>query len=123
MVGAQRFTRVVGIGKDSSNNLYVLNNPWGGSWDLGRNGETDIHAYNSYGTLLWKLQALNFEAGAAPDPAKSGNYFYSGNNIYYGTAGGTFLACLIHEVAARSKNEWQIWQKVVPIAWGICLAS
>ena len=27
MVGAQRFTRVVGIGKDSSGNLYVLNNP------------------------------------------------------------------------------------------------
>lgn len=36
-VGARRFTRVAGIGKDAAGNLYVLNNPWGGSWDLGRN--------------------------------------------------------------------------------------
>ncbi|WP_069262159.1 SMP-30/gluconolactonase/LRE family protein [Paraburkholderia nodosa] len=91
-VGDKRFTRVVGIGKDAAGNLYVLNNAWGGDWDLGRNGSTDIHSYNSSGTLQWTLQALNFEAIAAPDPATDGADFYSGNTIYTGTAGGAFVA-------------------------------
>jgi hypothetical protein len=91
-VGAKRFTRVVGIGKDSAGNLYVLNNPWGGAWDLGRNGGTDIHAYDSSGNLQWKLQSLNFEGVAAPDPGTDGAWFYGGTNIYTGTAGGTFVA-------------------------------
>lgn len=91
-VGDKRFTRVVGIGKDAAGNLYVLNNPWGGGWDLGRNGGTDIHAYDSNGNLQWKLQSLNFEAVAAPDPLTDGTYFYGGTNIYTGTAGGTFVA-------------------------------
>ncbi|PAK10813.1 SMP-30/gluconolactonase/LRE family protein [Burkholderia ubonensis] len=91
-VGDKRFTRVAGIGKDAAGNLYVLNNAWGGGWDLGRNGSTDLHAYSPAGALQWKLQALNFEAIAAPDPATDGAYFYSGANIYTGTAGGTFVA-------------------------------
>ena len=91
-VGDKRFTRVTGIGKDSAGNLYVLNNPWGGSWDLGRDGGTDIHAYSASGTLQWKLQSLNFEGIAAPDPGTDGAYFYGGTNIYSGTAGGTFVA-------------------------------
>jgi hypothetical protein len=91
-VGDKRFTRVVGIGKDSSGNLYVLNNPWGGSWDLGRNGATDLHAYNSAGALQYTLQSLNFEGVAAPDPSTDGANFYGGTNIYTGTAGGTFVA-------------------------------
>ncbi|SEJ81860.1 SMP-30/gluconolactonase/LRE family protein [Paraburkholderia diazotrophica] len=91
-VGDKRFTRIAGIGKDSTGNLYVLNNPWGGGWDLGRNGGIDIHAYDSAGNLQWKLQSLNFEAVAAPDPATDGAYFYSGTNVYTGTAGGTFVA-------------------------------
>ncbi|CAG9251354.1 SMP-30/gluconolaconase/LRE-like region family protein [Paraburkholderia unamae] len=91
-VGDKRFTRVVGIGKDAAANLYVLNNAWGGGWDLGRNGSTDLHSYSPTGTLQWTLQALNFEAIAAPDPATDGAWFYSGNNIYTGTAGGTFVA-------------------------------
>ncbi|CAE6757870.1 hypothetical protein R69658_03027 [Paraburkholderia aspalathi] len=91
-VGDKRFTRVVGIGKDATGTLYVLNNPWGGGWDLGRNGSTDIHAYDSAGNLQWKLQSLNFEAVAAPDPVTDGAYFYGGTNIYTGTAGGTFVA-------------------------------
>ncbi|CAB3769205.1 SMP-30/gluconolaconase/LRE-like region family protein [Burkholderia puraquae] len=91
-VGDKRFTRVVGIGKDSGGNLYVLNNAWGGGWDLGRNGSTDLHSYSPTGVLQWKLQALNFEAIAAPDPATDGAFFYSGNNVYTGSAGGTFVA-------------------------------
>ncbi|KVM62533.1 SMP-30/gluconolaconase/LRE-like region family protein [Burkholderia ubonensis] len=91
-VGDKRFTRVAGIGKDAAGNLYVLNNAWGGGWDLGRNGSTDLHAYSPAGALQWKLQALNFEAIAAPDPATDGAFFYSGANIYTGTAGGTFVA-------------------------------
>ncbi|GGH06418.1 SMP-30/gluconolaconase/LRE-like region family protein [Silvibacterium dinghuense] len=91
-VGDKRFTRVHGIGKDTAGNLYVLNNPWGGTWDLGRDGGTDIHAYDKTGALKWKLQGLNFEAVVAPDPATDGVYFYSGNNIYTGTAGGSFIA-------------------------------
>jgi hypothetical protein len=91
-VGAKRFTRVTGIGKDTAGNLYVLNNPWGGSWDLGRNGGTDIHSYDSFGHLQWKLQSLNLEGVAAPDPGTDGAYFYGGTNIYTGTAGGTFVA-------------------------------
>ena len=90
-VGDKRFTRVTGIGKDSAGNFYVLNNPWGGGWDLGRNGGTDIHAYNN-GVLQWKLQSLNFEGVGAPDPGTDGAWFYSGTNIYSGTAGGTFVA-------------------------------
>ncbi|CAE6781565.1 hypothetical protein R69927_02401 [Paraburkholderia domus] len=91
-VGDKRFTRVTGIGKDAAGNLYVLNNPWGGSWDLGRDGGTDIHSYDSFGHLQWKLQSLNFEGVAAPDPSTDGAYFYGGTNIYSGTAGGTFVA-------------------------------
>ncbi|AOJ77475.1 SMP-30/gluconolactonase/LRE family protein [Burkholderia ubonensis] len=91
-VGAQRFTRVAGIGRDSAGNLYVLNNPWGGSWDLGRNGATDIHAYSSAGNLRWTLQALNFEGIAAPDPITDGALFYGGTHIYSGSAGGAFVA-------------------------------
>ncbi|TKC81426.1 SMP-30/gluconolaconase/LRE-like region family protein [Trinickia terrae] len=91
-VGAKRFTRVTGIGKDTAGNLYVLNNPWGGGWDLGRNGGTDIHAYDSAGNQQWTLQSLNFEGIAAPDPATDGALFYGGTNIYTGSAGGTFVA-------------------------------
>ncbi|KVD73366.1 SMP-30/gluconolaconase/LRE-like region family protein [Burkholderia sp. ABCPW 14] len=91
-VGAKRFTRVTGIGKDTAGNLYVLNNPWGGGWDLGRDGGTDIHAYNRAGNLQWTLQSLNFEGVAAPDPATDGALFYGGTNIYTGSAGGTFVA-------------------------------
>ncbi|KGB93873.1 SMP-30/gluconolaconase/LRE-like region family protein [Burkholderia cepacia] len=91
-VGDKRFTRVAALGKDAAGNLYVLNNAWGGGWDLGRNGSTDLHAYSPIGTLQWKLQALNFEGIAAPDPATDGTLFFSGNNVYTGTAGGTFVA-------------------------------
>ncbi|MCX5539349.1 SMP-30/gluconolactonase/LRE family protein [Paraburkholderia sp. CNPSo 3076] len=91
-VGDRRFTRVSGIGKDAAGNLYVLNNPWGGGWDLGRNGGTDIHAYDRAGNLHWKLQSLNFEAVAAPDPATDAALFYGGTNVYTGSAGGTFIA-------------------------------
>ncbi|NLP63312.1 SMP-30/gluconolactonase/LRE family protein [Paraburkholderia sacchari] len=91
-VGAKRFTRITGIGKDTAGNLYVLNNPWGGAWDLGRNGGTDIHAYDPNSNLLWKLQALNFEGVAAPDPATDAALFYNGTAIFTGTAGGTFVA-------------------------------
>lgn len=91
-MGARRFTRVAGIGKDAAGNLYVLNNPWGGSWDLGRNGATDIHAYDSAGNLQWTLQSLNFEGIAAADPATDGALFYGGTHIYAGSAGGTFVA-------------------------------
>ncbi|AOI76645.1 hypothetical protein [Burkholderia sp. NRF60-BP8] len=91
-VGDKRFTRVAALGKDAAGNLYVLNNAWGGGWDLGRNGSTDLHSYSPVGTLQWKLQALNFEGIAAPDPATDGTLFFSGNNVYTGTAGGTFVA-------------------------------
>ncbi|WP_165848081.1 SMP-30/gluconolactonase/LRE family protein [Paraburkholderia lacunae] len=91
-VGDKRFTRVTGIGKDSAGNLYVLNNPWGGTWDLGRDGGTDIHAYDGAGHLRWTLQSLNFEGNAAPDPATDGAYFYGGTSIYAGINGGTFVA-------------------------------
>ena len=97
-VGAKRFTRVAGIGKDAAGNLYVLNNPWGGSWDLGRNGGTDLHAYDGSGKLRWMLQSLNFEGNAAPDPATDSALFYSGMNIYSGTAGGTFVANTIDPI-------------------------
>jgi len=89
--GAQRFTRVVGIGKDTSGNLYVLNNPWGGTWDLGRDGGTDIHSYSSLGALQWTLQSLNFEAVAAADSRTDGAYLYSGNIIYTGSGGSGYV--------------------------------
>lgn len=93
-VGDKRFTRVVGIGRDAAGNLYVLNNPWGGTWDLGRNGATDIHCYNNAGNLQWTLQALNFEGNASVDAGSDGTYFYSGNILYSftGTDGGTYVA-------------------------------
>jgi len=90
-VGSKRFTRVHGIGKDSAGNLYVLNNPWGGTWDLGRDGGTDIHSYSAAGNLQWTLQSVNFEGVAAPDQIADGT-FYGGCNVYSGTAGGTFVA-------------------------------
>ncbi|MBB5421601.1 hypothetical protein OKW33_006498 [Paraburkholderia atlantica] len=101
-VGAKRFTRVAGIGTDTAGNLYVLNNPWGGSWDLGRNGGTDIHSYNSAGALRWMLQSLNLEGIATPDPATDGVLFYGGTNIYTGRAGGTFVANTVDPFAYPS---------------------
>src|SRR6201996_4319732 len=89
--GSKRFTRVVGIGKDTSGNLYVLNNPWGGTWDLGRNGKTDLHAYNSSGVLQYTLQGLNFEGNAAFDPGTDGAYLYSGQDVYSGLGGGGYV--------------------------------
>lgn len=89
--GSKRFTRIVGIGKDSSGNLYVLNNPWGGTWDLGRNGKTDLHAYNSSGVLQYTLQALNFEGNASFDPGTDGTNLYSGQDVFMGTGGGGYL--------------------------------
>ncbi len=92
--GDQRFTRIVGIGRDQTGKLYVLNNPWGGSFDLGRNGATDIHCYSAAGDLLWTLQALNFEGNAAADAATNGVDFYSGNMLYSfnGKGGGIYKA-------------------------------
>ncbi|QGZ65317.1 SMP-30/gluconolactonase/LRE family protein [Paraburkholderia acidisoli] len=101
-VGDKRFTRVAGIGKDSAGNLYVLNNPWGGSWDLGRDGGTDIHAYDGSGYLRWKLQSLNFEGNGAPDPGTDGVLFYGGTHVYAGAAGGTFVANTIDPVTYPS---------------------
>lgn len=92
-VGAKRFTRVVGIGSDNAGRIYVLNNPWGGSWDLGRNGATDLHCYiRSTGALSWMLQALNFEALGAPDPGTNGTDLYSANILYTGTGGAGYKA-------------------------------
>ncbi|HEY8958818.1 T9SS type A sorting domain-containing protein [Chitinophaga sp.] len=92
--GDKRFTRVVGIGRDASGKLYVLNNPWGGTWDLGRNGATDIHCYSTGGALMWTLQALNFEGNAAADAGTDGELLYSGNIIYSytGSDGGAYVA-------------------------------
>lgn len=90
--GAGRFTRVVGIGGDSAGNVYVLNNPWGGTWDLGRKGETDIHCYNSSGALLWTVQALNFEGSATPDSGTDGVNLYSGDILFTGSGGAGYLA-------------------------------
>ncbi|MFT0174871.1 SMP-30/gluconolactonase/LRE family protein [Paraburkholderia mimosarum] len=101
-VGAKRFTRIAGIGKDAAGNLYVLNNPWGGSWDLGRDGGTDIHSYGRAGNLQWTLESLNFEGVAAPDPATDGSLFYGGTNLYTGRAGGTFVANTVDPFAYPS---------------------
>jgi hypothetical protein len=101
-VGAKRFTRIACIGKDTAGNLYVLNNPWGGSWDLGRNGATDIHEYDRAGNLQWTLQSLNFEGIAAPDPTTDGALFYGGTNLYTGSAGGTFVANTVDPFAYPS---------------------
>jgi len=90
--GANRFTRVVGIGSDNAGNVYVLNNPWGGTWDLGRNGGTDLHCYNSSGSLIWSLQSLNFEGVAVADPGTDGANLYSGQFLFTGAAGGGFVA-------------------------------
>jgi hypothetical protein len=89
--GSKRFTRVVGIGKDTSGNLYVLNNPWGGTWDLGRDGKTDLHAYNSAGVLQYTLQALNFEGNAAFDPGTDGADLYGGQDVFTGSGGGGYV--------------------------------
>jgi hypothetical protein len=95
-VSEKRFTRVVGIGRDAAGNLAVLDNPWGGSWDLGRDGATNIHVYDAAGNLTTTLQSLNFEGNGAPDPLTDGALFFGGTNVYGGTAGGavagTFVA-------------------------------
>ncbi|AFJ87487.1 MULTISPECIES: SMP-30/gluconolactonase/LRE family protein [Burkholderia] len=121
-VGDKRFTRVAGIGKDAAGNLYVLNNAWGGGWDLGRNGSTDLHSYSPTGLLQWKLQALNFEAAAAPDPLTDGAFFYSGNTVYTGTAGGTFVANTIDPFTypkdpRLDMNDYQRGQHFGQLAW------
>lgn len=94
--GPKRFTRIVGISSDNSGNVYVLNNPWGGTWDQGRNGGTDLHCYNSSGSLIWTLQSLNFEGAAASDPGTGGTNLYSGEFLFGGSGGGGFVANTIN---------------------------
>lgn len=89
-VGDQRFTRIDGIGKDSSGNFYILCQPWGQTWDTGRTGGTDLYAYSPMKTLLYTLRALNFESIGAPDPSTDATVFYSGTNIYSGTGGSNW---------------------------------
>lgn len=89
-VGSLRFARIDGIGRDSAGNTYILSQPWGGSWDNGRTGGTDIYAYGSTGALKYRLLALNFEAIGAPDPAADAGIFYSGVNVYSGTGGANW---------------------------------
>jgi len=91
-VGDKRFTRVVGIGKDNAGNLYVSHNCWGGTWDLGRDGATDLHCYNSAGTLQWTLQALNFEGEGVVDTATEGTTLYNGKVIMTGSGGAGYVA-------------------------------
>ena len=91
--GPLRFTRVVGIGSDKAGHVYILNNPWGGTSDLGRDGATDLHCYDrKTGALAWTLQALNFESVAAPDPGTDGADMYSGNIIYTGSGRAGYKA-------------------------------
>ena len=91
--GPMRFTRVVGIGSDKAGNVYVLNNPWGGTSDLGRDGGTDLHCYNRRsGALAWTLQSLNFESVAAPDPCTDGGDMYSGNILFTGSGKAGYKA-------------------------------
>jgi hypothetical protein len=71
--------------------IHVLNNPWGGTWDLGRNGKTDLHAYNNSGVLQYTLQALNFEGNAAFDPGTDGAYLYGGQDVFSGSGGGGYV--------------------------------
>lgn len=78
--GATRFMRIDGIGKDQGGNLYILNQPWGGNFDPGRDGGADIHVFNPAGTLLWEIGGYNFEGNAAYDSTDS--RYYGGLNIY-----------------------------------------
>jgi hypothetical protein len=91
-VGDKRFTRVMGIGKDSAGKLYVSHSCWGGTWDLGRDGGTDLHCYNSAGTLQWTLQAQNFEGNGVVDTATDGTTLYNGKVILTGTGGAGYVA-------------------------------
>jgi len=99
-VGEHRFTRVAGLGRDAAGRLWVLNNPWGGSWDLGRNGGTDLHAYASASpsaALLFTLQSLSFESIAA---TVDGETFYSGNIVFRGPPGRAgYLANSVDAIA------------------------
>ena len=88
-VGPHRFTRVVGISITKPDGaLFVLNNPFGGTWDLGRNGGTDLHAYANIdptATMRWQAQSVNFEAVAA---TSDGTRFDSGNIVFNFTGSG-----------------------------------
>ncbi|MGF6880312.1 hypothetical protein [Paraburkholderia sp. MM5477-R1] len=61
-VGSLRFARIDGIGRDSTGNTYILSQPWGGSWDHGRTGGTDIYAYGSTGALKATTRASPLSA-------------------------------------------------------------
>lgn len=93
--GAKRFTRVVGIGTDDAGNVYVLNNPWGGTTDLGRDGATDLHCYDGAGNLLWTRQQLAFEGNGAPDPGTDGADIYGGTILYTGRGGAGYKANMV----------------------------
>jgi hypothetical protein len=71
----------IGVGIDSSGDLYVVGNPPGSEFgeNLGRGGGTIIEKFNSYGTLLWERYGLSYVNSAAPDPANPNNVY---NDIY-----------------------------------------
>ena len=94
-VGPLRFTRIMGVSVDAQGRIHVLCNPWGGTWDLGRDGATDLQCYAPDGKLLWAARSLNFEGNAAPDPVTDGAELYSGNILYAGRGGAAYKACTV----------------------------
>lgn len=92
LIGPLRFTRIMGVGLDAQGRVHVLCNPWGGTWDLGRDGATDLRCFSPEGRPLWTARSLNFEGNAAPDPLTDGARFYSGNIMYEGRAGAAYAA-------------------------------
>ena len=64
-VTASTLIMPVGVGIDSSGDVYVVGDAPGG----GQNAGTIVKKFNSLGTLQWELDGLNYITVAAPDPA------------------------------------------------------
>ena len=70
-----RFRGITGVGGDNSGNIYVAQDGFPGAEGCG--GGAEIRAFNSDGTLRWKMMGIIFMAAGSVDPAS-----LDGTDIY-----------------------------------------
>jgi len=78
LVSALKLNNPVGVGVDSSGNVYVA----GGGDNIVSLGGTELRKFSSAGTLLWEKLGLEFVDCANADPASDGQDIYSSDQHY-----------------------------------------
>lgn len=70
-----KFAGISGVGADSIGNIYVANSVV--NKQEGGGGGSDLRAFKSDGTLLWKMRGVLFVASGCVDPSSNGTDIYT----------------------------------------------